>query len=165
MTGLVHPPRSCSGCGKSQWYIVTWKQFSCCTNRLYKFVTNNTWIQKAKVKQNFSWYCLRSYFTRERPLSLCYLLTLSHVSLPIDDNLQMKLVFLSHPTSSSQQVSTLSPVVWDVMLSASVAPFVGQSSTFRDNCVGLRDDSGQWSQSPNMSLFSGEYSWLCEEVG
>jgi hypothetical protein len=27
--------------------------------------------------------------------------------------------------------------------------------------MGLRDDSGQWSQSVNMSPFSGESSWLC----
>jgi hypothetical protein len=31
--------------------------------------------------------------------------------------------------------------------------------------MGLRDESGQWSQSVNMSPFSGESSWLYGEVG
>jgi hypothetical protein len=42
-------------------------------------------------------------------------------------------MFLSRPTSSSQQVSTSSRVVCGGMPSASVDPFLGYSRTFRDN--------------------------------
>jgi hypothetical protein len=33
-----------------------------------------------------------------------------------------------------------------------------------DNFMGLRDDSGQWSRSANMSLFSGESSCCVERL-
>jgi hypothetical protein len=62
-------------------------------------------------------------------------------------------VFLSRPTSSSQQVLTSSPVVCDGMHSASVAPFLVNLRDFRDNFMVLRDDLGN-GRSQRTCLFS-----------